>query len=60
MYIGGAQKRPDATYVRAVLGADGQALCSVGEGNRKDIREAVEAAYKAAPGLDQHSSFVFC
>ena len=51
MYIGGAQKRPDATYVRPVLSASGQVLSQVGEGNRKDIREAVEAAHKAAAGL---------
>ena len=50
MYIGGAQKRPDATYSRAVLDASGKALGNVGEGNRKDVREAVEAAFKAAPG----------
>ena len=51
MYIGGAQKRPDATYSRPVISLKtGKVLCQVGEGNRKDIREAVEAAHKAAPG----------
>ena len=48
MYIGGKQVRPDAGYSRRVLGADGAPLGEVGEGNRKDIREAVEAARAAA------------
>ncbi len=50
MYIGGAQKRPDATYCRPVIGQSGDVIGQVSEGNRKDIREAVEAAHKAAPG----------
>ena len=50
MYIGGAQKRPDATYCRPVVSSDGKVVGQVSEGNRKDIREAVEAAHKAAPG----------
>ncbi len=51
MYIGGTQKRPDATYARPVVSKlSKQTLSQVGEGNRKDIREAVEAAHKAAPG----------
>ena len=50
MYIGGAQKRPDAPYARSVISPSGAIVGQVGEGNRKDIREAVEAAHKAAPG----------
>ena len=50
MYIGGAQKRPDAPYARPVFGPSGKVIGQVSEGNRKDIREAVEAAHKAAPG----------
>lgn len=51
MYIGGSQRRPDATYSRPVVSmATGKVLTQVGEGNRKDVREAVEAAHKAAPG----------
>ncbi len=46
-YIGGKQKRPDSGYSRAVAGAKGRGLGDVGEGNRKDIRDAVEAAVKA-------------
>lgn len=49
-YYGGAQKRPDAPYMRPVLTPDGKVIAHVGEGNRKDVRNAVEAAHKAAPG----------
>ncbi len=48
LYIGGKQARPDSGYSRRVLGADGAHLGEVGEGNRKDIRNAVEAARTAA------------
>ena len=47
LYIGGAQKRPDGNYTRAVLSATGELVGQVGDGNRKDIRNAVEAAHKA-------------
>ncbi len=48
MYIGGKQSRPDSGYSYPVLGADGSLLAEVGQGNRKDIRNAVEAARKAS------------
>ena len=48
LYIGGKQARPDSGYTRRVLGANGRALGEVGEGNRKDLRNAVEAAHQAA------------
>ncbi len=48
MYIGGKQARPDSGYSRPVVGADGALLGEVGEGNRKDIRDAVEAARAAS------------
>src|SRR3569623_1348324 len=44
MYIGGKQARPDSGYSRAVLGPTGEMVGEVGEGSRKDIRNAVEAA----------------
>lgn len=50
MYIGGAQKRPDAPYARPVMNPSGKIVGQVSEGNRKDIREAVEASHRAAPG----------
>src|SRR5690606_24984533 len=48
LYIGGKQVRPDGAYSRTIAGAGGAHLAEVGEGNRKDIRNAVEAAHKAA------------
>ena len=47
LFIGGKQARPDSGYSTRVLGADGRVLGEVGEGNRKDIRNAVEAAHAA-------------
>ncbi len=47
LYIGGAQKRPDGNYTRAVLSPAGKLIGQVGDGNRKDARDAVEAARKA-------------
>ena len=47
LYIGGKQSRPDSGYSRPVLGPDGRLIAEVGAGNRKDIRDAVEAARKA-------------
>ncbi len=47
MYIGGKQVRPDGAYTLAVLSAKGKAVGQVGDGNRKDIRNAVEAAHAA-------------
>jgi aldehyde dehydrogenase (NAD+) len=44
MYIGGKQARPDSGYSRPVYGPGGEIVGEVGEGNRKDIRNAVEAA----------------
>jgi len=47
MYIGGKQIRPDGAYTLAVLGPNGEIVGQVGDGNRKDIRDAVEAAHAA-------------
>ncbi|MAY85207.1 MAG: aldehyde dehydrogenase [Pseudooceanicola sp.] len=44
MYIGGKQARPDSGYSVAVHSPKGQLLGHVGQGSRKDIRNAVEAA----------------
>ena len=48
MFIGGKQARPDSGYSLPVYGYDGELLGEVGEGNRKDLRNAVEAARNAA------------
>jgi aldehyde dehydrogenase (NAD+) len=47
MYIGGKQARPDSGYSRPVHGPNGDLIGEVGDGNRKDIRNAVEAARAA-------------
>jgi len=47
LYIGGKQARPDGGYSRAVWGAKGRLLGHVGLANRKDVRNAVEAAQAA-------------
>jgi aldehyde dehydrogenase (NAD+) len=48
LYIGGKQARPDSGYSMEVRGAQGQLLGEAPLGNRKDIRNAVEAARKAS------------
>ena len=57
LYYGGAQKRPDGCYSRVIKSASGQVMAQVGAGNRKDIRNAVEAAAKAQPGWAKKTSF---
>ncbi|WP_136645309.1 aldehyde dehydrogenase family protein [Tabrizicola sp. YIM 78059] len=47
LYIGGKQARPDSGYSQPVYGPRGKLLGHVGIGNRKDIRNAVEAAHAA-------------
>ncbi|WP_055047743.1 aldehyde dehydrogenase family protein [Devosia sp. A16] len=47
MYIAGRQARPDSGYSRPVYGPSGALVGEVGDGNRKDIRNAVEAARAA-------------
>lgn len=48
MFIGGKQARPDSGYSQPVYGPGGEMLGEVGQGNRKDIRNAVEAAHAAS------------
>ena len=47
LYVGGKQSRPDSGYSYAVLDPRGYEVGLAGLGNRKDIRNAVEAATKA-------------
>jgi aldehyde dehydrogenase (NAD+) len=47
LYIGGKQARPDSGYSMEVRSPDGALLGEASLGNRKDIRNAVEAARKA-------------
>jgi aldehyde dehydrogenase (NAD+) len=48
LYIGGKQARPDSGYSMEVRSPSGRFLGEAALGNRKDIRNAVEAAHKAA------------
>jgi len=56
LYIGGKQTRPDGNYSLTVYGADGSLLGEVGRGNRKDVRNAVEAARGAQAGWAAQSA----
>ena len=56
LYIGGKQARPDGAYSWPVLTPGGTLIDQVGDGNRKDIRNAVEAANKAAPGWGKRAA----
>ncbi len=47
LYIGGKQTRPDGGYSTAAMDAKGRVIAEIPAGNRKDIRNAVEAAQKA-------------
>ena len=44
LYVGGKQARPDSGYSKPVYSKSGALLGHVGLGNRKDVRNAVEAA----------------
>jgi aldehyde dehydrogenase (NAD+) len=48
LYIGGKQARPDGNYNRPIVSPKGKVVGEVGEGNRKDIRNAVAAAQSAS------------
>jgi aldehyde dehydrogenase (NAD+) len=52
LYVGGRQRRPDGGYALHVLGPDGVEVGQVSRGNRKDVRNAVEAARKALPAWE--------
>ncbi|MEV8468358.1 aldehyde dehydrogenase family protein [Fluviibacterium sp. DFM31] len=55
MYIGGKQARPDSGYAMPVVSPKGRLIGQVGHGNRKDIRNAVEAATGALAGWQKAS-----
>jgi aldehyde dehydrogenase (NAD+) len=47
LFIGGKQARPDSGYSTPIFSAEKKLIGQVGQGNRKDIRNAVEAASNA-------------
>ena len=48
LFIGGKQARPDGGYSLTIVDQYNERLGEVGKGNRKDIRNAVEAAHNGA------------
>ncbi len=48
LYIAGKQARPDSGYSRLIRNSEGDVIGEAGDGNRKDIRNAVEGARAAA------------
>lgn len=57
MFVGGKQARPDGGNTLPVPDVFGQVVGRVGEGNRKDIRNAVEAAWKANGGWAARTTY---
>lgn len=57
LYIGGKQARPDGGQSYTVFGKGGAAIGEAGLANRKDVRNAVEAANKATAwgGVTAHN-----
>jgi aldehyde dehydrogenase (NAD+) len=55
LFIGGKQSRPDSGYSRNIFDRRGKLVGTVSEGNRKDLRNAVEAAH-AASGWSKQTS----
>jgi aldehyde dehydrogenase (NAD+) len=47
LFIGGKQTRPDGGYSLTIRDGAGEAIAEVAKGNRKDVRNAVEAARQA-------------
>ena len=54
LYIGGKQVRPDGGYSNAAYDATGKVVAEIPAGNRKDIRNAVEAARAAGGWSSDH------
>ncbi len=50
LYVGGKQKRPDSGYSFNQMSAQKEFICDIARANRKDVRDAVEAASKSKIG----------
>lgn len=55
-YIGGKQARPDQGYSLEVKASHGERMGEVARGNRKDVRNAVEASRKAQEAWKKQSA----
>ena len=51
LYVGGKQKRPDSGYSFNQVSAQKEFICDIARANRKDVRDAVEAAAKSKIGI---------
>ena len=50
LYVGGKQKRPDSGYSFNQMSVQKEFICDIARANRKDVRDAVEAASKSKIG----------
>jgi aldehyde dehydrogenase (NAD+) len=57
MYIGGKQARPDSGYSTLIYAPNERVVGEVGDGNRKDVRNAAEAARAALPGWSMSTAY---
>eukprot|EP01095_Lingulamoeba_sp_RSL-Kostka_P017636 TRINITY_DN929_c0_g3_i1.p1 TRINITY_DN929_c0_g3~~TRINITY_DN929_c0_g3_i1.p1 ORF type:complete len:809 (-),score=349.57 TRINITY_DN929_c0_g3_i1:28-2454(-) len=57
LYIDGKQCRPDQDHSYIVMNSNNEKIGEAGWANRKDIRNAVEAAHKAAPGWGKRAAY---
>ena len=58
LYYGGAQKRPEGQSYMCVKAVNGTIVGHVPEAGRKDVRNAVEAAQRAASGCVTFLNYV--
>ena len=57
LFINGKQVRPDGQYSMTIYSPDGQVVGQVADGNRKDIRDAVEAARACTTWWGKRTSY---
>eukprot|EP01139_Manchomonas_bermudensis_P024363 Amastigsp_a842540_113.p1 type:complete len:850 gc:universal Amastigsp_a842540_113:29-2578(+) len=56
IFVNGKQCRPDQGYSKPIYNPDGGLISEVADSNRKDVRDAVESAWKAHPGWAKRSA----
>lgn len=56
LFINGKQTRPDQAHSKPIYSPEGGLISEVGDANRKDVRDAVETAWKAHPGWAKRSA----
>ncbi len=58
LWIGGRQRRPDGGHSLTVRDVAGAVLAEIPRGNRKDVRDAVEAAARARAGWAASTAYL--